>query len=38
MAYLDLPALAGARDVVIIVCGGVSISAQLVTGWARLGA
>lgn len=37
VAYLDHPALAGAHDVVIIVCGGVSISAQLVAGWARLG-
>ncbi|WP_192558364.1 pyridoxal-phosphate dependent enzyme [Pseudomonas allokribbensis] len=37
VAYLDHPALAGARDVVIVVCGGVSISAQLVAGWARLG-
>lgn len=36
VAYLDHPALAGARDVVIVVCGGVSISAQLVAGWARL--
>lgn len=38
VAYLDHPALAGAHDVVIIVCGGVSISAQLVAAWARLGA
>ncbi|TFH80672.1 MULTISPECIES: pyridoxal-phosphate dependent enzyme [Pseudomonas] len=37
VAYLDHPALAGARDVVIVVCGGVSISAQLVAGWARMG-
>lgn len=37
VAYLDHPALAGARNVVVIVCGGVSISAQLVAGWARLG-
>ncbi|WP_432217063.1 pyridoxal-phosphate dependent enzyme [Pseudomonas kribbensis] len=37
VAYLDHLALAGARDVVIVVCGGVSISAQLVAGWARLG-
>ncbi|TEA58426.1 pyridoxal-phosphate dependent enzyme [Pseudomonas sp. CH235] len=37
VAYLDHPALAGANDVVVIVCGGVSISAQLVAGWARLG-
>ncbi|WP_085694857.1 MULTISPECIES: pyridoxal-phosphate dependent enzyme [unclassified Pseudomonas] len=35
VAYLDHPALADAHDVVIIVCGGVSISAQLVAGWAR---
>ncbi|QTD31292.1 pyridoxal-phosphate dependent enzyme [Pseudomonas fluorescens] len=38
VAYLDHPALAGAHDVVVIVCGGVSISAQLVAAWARLGA
>ena len=37
VAYLDHPALAEARDVVIVVCGGVSISAQLVAGWVRLG-
>ncbi|WP_439821801.1 pyridoxal-phosphate dependent enzyme [Pseudomonas sp. HLG18] len=37
VAYLDHPALAEARDVVIVVCGGVSISAQLVAGWARFG-
>lgn len=37
VAYLDHPALAGANDVVVIVCGGVSISAQLVARWARLG-
>ncbi|WP_129974120.1 MULTISPECIES: pyridoxal-phosphate dependent enzyme [unclassified Pseudomonas] len=37
VAYLDHPTLAGAHDVVVIVCGGVSISAQLVAGWARLG-
>jgi L-serine/L-threonine ammonia-lyase len=37
VAYLDHPALAGAHDVVVIVCGGVSISTQLVAGWARLG-
>lgn len=35
VAYLDHPAIAGAHDVVIVVCGGVSISAQLVAGWAR---
>ncbi|WP_248742107.1 MULTISPECIES: pyridoxal-phosphate dependent enzyme [unclassified Pseudomonas] len=38
VAYLDHPALTEARDVVIVVCGGVSISAQLVAGWARMGA
>ncbi|KJZ63405.1 pyridoxal-phosphate dependent enzyme [Pseudomonas fluorescens] len=36
IGYLDHPAIAGAHDVVIVVCGGVSISAQLVAGWARL--
>lgn len=35
VAYLDHPAIAGTHDVVIVVCGGVSISAQLVAGWAR---
>jgi len=35
IGYLDHPAIAGAHDVVIVVCGGVSISAQLVSGWAR---
>ncbi|ANI55318.1 hypothetical protein PDR5_35880 [Pseudomonas sp. DR 5-09] len=35
VAYLDHSALAGAHDVVVIVCGGVSISAQLLAGWAR---
>ncbi|WP_460141378.1 pyridoxal-phosphate dependent enzyme [Pseudomonas sp. S2_E01] len=35
IAYLDHPAIAGAHDVVVVVCGGVSISAQLVAGWAR---
>ncbi|MGH8386464.1 MAG: pyridoxal-phosphate dependent enzyme [Pseudomonas sp.] len=35
VAYLDHPAIAEAHDVVIVVCGGVSISAQLVAGWAR---
>ena len=35
IAYLDHPAIADAHDVVIVVCGGVSISAQLVAGWAR---
>jgi L-serine/L-threonine ammonia-lyase len=36
IAYLDHPAIAEARDVVVAVCGGVSISAALVAGWARL--
>jgi L-serine/L-threonine ammonia-lyase len=36
IAYLDHPAIAEARDVVVVVCGGVSISAALVAGWARL--
>ena len=36
IGYLDHPAIADAHDVVIVVCGGVSISAQLVAGWARL--
>ncbi|WP_392887929.1 pyridoxal-phosphate dependent enzyme [Pseudomonas migulae] len=35
IGYLDHPEIAGAHDVVIVVCGGVSISAQLVSGWAR---
>jgi len=35
IGYLDHPAIAGARDVVIVVCGGVNISAQMVAGWAR---
>ncbi|MDR6915850.1 L-serine/L-threonine ammonia-lyase [Pseudomonas sp. 3296] len=38
VAYLDHPAIAAAHDVVIVVCGGVSVSAQLVAGWARLSA
>ena len=36
IAYLDHPAIADANDVVIVVCGGVSINAQLVAGWARM--
>jgi L-serine/L-threonine ammonia-lyase len=36
VAYLDHRAIADAHDVVIVVCGGVSVSAQLVAGWARL--
>ncbi|MHC8353702.1 pyridoxal-phosphate dependent enzyme [Pseudomonas sp. LB3P81] len=35
IGYLDHPAIADAHDVVIVVCGGVSINAQLVAGWAR---
>ncbi|MGY4816904.1 pyridoxal-phosphate dependent enzyme [Pseudomonas chlororaphis subsp. piscium] len=33
VAYLDHPAIAQARDVVIVVCGGVSISARQVADW-----
>ncbi|MGE7955035.1 pyridoxal-phosphate dependent enzyme [Pseudomonas sp. NPDC089530] len=33
VAYLDHPAIAAARDVVIVVCGGVSISARQVADW-----
>ncbi|VVM71701.1 pyridoxal-phosphate dependent enzyme [Pseudomonas fluorescens] len=36
IGYLDHPAIASARNVVIVVCGGVSISAQMVAEWARL--
>ena len=35
IGYLDHPAIADAHDVVIVVCGGISISVQLVAGWAR---
>lgn len=35
VAYLDHPAIADAHDVVIVVCGGVSISAQTVADWQR---
>jgi L-serine/L-threonine ammonia-lyase len=35
VAYLDHPAIADAHDVVIVVCGGVSISAQIVAGWEK---
>ncbi|MBV6827149.1 pyridoxal-phosphate dependent enzyme [Pseudomonas sp. PD9R] len=35
IAYLDHPAIAEAHDVVIVVCGGVSITAALVAGWSR---
>ncbi|VVO52387.1 L-threonine dehydratase biosynthetic IlvA [Pseudomonas fluorescens] len=38
IGYLDHPAIASARNVVIVVCGGVSISAQMVAEWARLSA
>jgi L-serine/L-threonine ammonia-lyase len=34
VAYLDHPAIAAAHDVVMVVCGGVSISAQKVAEWA----
>ncbi|WP_397452858.1 pyridoxal-phosphate dependent enzyme [Pseudomonas sp. NA-150] len=34
IAYLDHPSIADAHDVVIVVCGGVSISAQKVVEWA----
>lgn len=34
VAYLDHPAIAGAHDVVVIVCGGVSINAATVAQWA----
>ncbi|MCY0387405.1 pyridoxal-phosphate dependent enzyme [Robbsia sp. Bb-Pol-6] len=32
-AYLDHPSLAGARDVVVVVCGGVSVSARQLLVW-----
>jgi threonine dehydratase len=32
LAYLDHPAIAQAHDVVIVVCGGVSITPALVAG------
>lgn len=35
VAYLDHPAIAHAHDVVIVVCGGVSISAEMVAGWEK---
>ena len=35
LAGLDHPAIAQAHDVVIVVCGGVSITPALVAGWAR---
>ncbi|TDV33844.1 L-serine/L-threonine ammonia-lyase [Paraburkholderia caballeronis] len=35
VGYLDHPSIANARDVVIVVCGGVSISADLVSQWGR---
>jgi L-serine/L-threonine ammonia-lyase len=35
VAYLDHPAIAGTHDVVIVVCGGISISAQKVAEWAK---
>ncbi|WP_261792976.1 hypothetical protein [Pseudomonas chlororaphis] len=33
VACLDHPAIAAACDVVIVVCGGVSISARQVADW-----
>jgi len=36
VAYLDHPAIAGVEDVVVIVCGGVSISADTVAQWQQL--
>lgn len=33
VAYLDHPAIAGAHDVVIVVCGGMSVDARLVAQW-----
>ena len=35
VAYLDHSAIAHAHDVVIVVCGGVSISAEMVAGWKK---
>jgi L-serine/L-threonine ammonia-lyase len=35
LAGLDHPAIAQAHDVVIVVCGGVSITPALVAGWSR---
>jgi L-serine/L-threonine ammonia-lyase len=37
VAYLDHPAIADAHDVVIVVCGGVSIDARTVAQWAAGG-
>jgi L-serine/L-threonine ammonia-lyase len=34
VGYLDHPAIAGAHDVVIVVCGGVSVDARMVADWA----
>ena len=36
VVYLNHRAIADAHDVVVVVCGGVSVSAQLVAGWACL--
>jgi len=33
VAYLDHPAIRDARDVVVVVCGGVSINAKTVADW-----
>jgi len=33
VAYLDHPAIAAAKDVVVIVCGGASVSTALVEAW-----
>lgn len=33
VAYLEHAAIAGVEDVVVIVCGGVSISAETVAHW-----
>ena len=34
VGYLDHPAIAAAHDVVIVVCGGVSVDARMVADWA----
>jgi len=33
VAYLEHAAIAGVEDVVVIVCGGVSINAETVAQW-----
>jgi L-serine/L-threonine ammonia-lyase len=35
VGYLDHPSIAAARDVVIVVCGGVSVDARMVADWAN---